>query len=65
MTDEQYFTELFKQQGVKSPSEMFNEWLYENHNIGNGHTLTALQENTVLQQQFISDHGLPDDVELI
>lgn len=64
VTDEQYFRELFNAQKVKSPSELFNDWLYENYSIGNGEMLINLMENTAIQTNFLLDHDLPLDTEL-
>lgn len=62
--DEQYFRELFKAQGLKSPSDMFNDWLYENYPIGNGHMLVELSENPAIQTEFLRDSNLPLDTDL-
>lgn len=64
VTDEQYFRELFNAQGVKTPSDMFNDWLYENYPIGNGHMLAELTENPAIQTEFLRDSNLPLDTEL-
>lgn len=64
VTDEQYFRELFTAQKVKSPSDMFNDWLYKNYPIGNGHMLVELTENPAIQTEFLRDAGLPEDTEL-
>ena len=64
VTDEQYFRELFNAQKVKSPSELFNDWLYSNYNIGNGEMLINLMENPAIQTEFLIEHGLPEDTEL-
>lgn len=62
--DEQYFRELYNAQKLKTPSEMFNDWLYENYPIGNGHMLVELTENPVIQTEFLRDNDLPMDTEL-
>ena len=64
VTDEQYFRELFNAQKLKSPSDMFNDWLYANYPIGNGHMLINLMENPEIQTRFLRDHDLPMDTEL-
>lgn len=48
----------------KTPSEMFNDWLYENYFIGNGHKLVQLMEDTNVQLQFLNESGLDEDTEL-
>jgi len=48
----------------KSPSELFNDWLYENYFIGNGEMLINLMENPAIQTEFLNEHGLPEDTEL-
>ena len=62
--DEQYFRELYNAQKLKTPSEMFNDWIYENYPIGNGHMLVELTENPVIQTEFLRDNDLPMDTEL-
>ena len=42
----------------------FNDWLYANYTIGNGHQLVALLEDTNVQDLFINEFGLPDDIDL-
>lgn len=64
VTDEQYFLELFNAQGVKTPSDMFNDWLYKNYPIGNGDMLLDLLENPVIQEEFLRENNLPLDTEL-
>jgi hypothetical protein len=41
--------------------EAYREWLYENYAIGNGHTLTRLEEDASVQMKYLSDMGLPLD----
>lgn len=62
--DEQYFRELFNAQKLKTPSDIFNDWLYENYPIGNGHMLVELTENAAIQTMFLLDKNLPLDTEL-
>lgn len=62
--DEKYFRELFNAQKLKTPSDMFNDWLYENYPIGNGHMLVELTENPEIQTEFLRDSNLPLDTEL-
>ena len=62
--DEQYFRDLFKAQKLKTPSDMFNDWLYQNYPIGNGHMLVELTENPAIQTTFLRDNNLPLDTEL-
>ena len=64
ITEEEYYRALFEAQKLKTPSDMFNDWLYENYPIGNGHTLTRLQEDTSIQETFLRDNNLPLDTEL-
>jgi len=54
MTDEEYFRSL----------EMFNDWLYENYMIGNGHMLVNLLEDGDVQARFLDEAGLDEDTEL-
>jgi hypothetical protein len=49
---------------LKTPSEMFNDWLYENYMIGNGHMFLNLAENTEVQARFLDEAGLDEDTEL-
>ena len=65
VTDEQYFRELFNAQKLKTPQEMFVEWIHKNYRIGNGKMLVERMEDMQTQQAFIKDAGLPDGVELI
>lgn len=65
MTDEQYFRELYQAQKLKTPQEMFVEWIHKNYSIGNGKMLVERMEDTQTQEAFIKESGLPDDVELI
>ena len=64
MSDYEYFKAMFDAAKLKTPSEMFNDWIYETQHIGNGHQLVACLENTSLQEQFLRDSGLPMDTEL-
>lgn len=48
----------------KTPSEMFNEWLYQNYMIGNGHMLLNYYEDGDIQAQFLDEMGLPEETEL-
>jgi hypothetical protein len=49
---------------LKTPSEMFNDWLYENYMIGNGDTLLNLMEDGDIQSKFLDEAELPEDTEL-
>jgi hypothetical protein len=64
MSDEEYFRSLYDAQTLKTPSEMFNDWLYENYMIGNGHMLLNLVENTEVQARFLDEAGLDEDTAL-
>lgn len=44
--------------------EQFHQWLYENYRIGNGHMLTELEENAVVQLAFLREAGLPIDTDI-
>ena len=44
-------------------SDQFNEWLYKNYPIGNGHKLVQLMENSNVFEQFLKDAGLSADTE--
>lgn len=48
----------------KTPSEMFNDWLYERYMIGNGHMLLNYYEDGDIQATFLDEMGLPEDTEL-
>jgi len=63
-SDEEYFRSLYDAQKLKTPSEMFNDWLYENYMIGNGHMLLNLVENTEVQARFLDEAGLDEDTAL-
>lgn len=64
MSDEQYFRAMYEAEKAKTPSEMFSDWLYKNVRIGNGDMLIEAMENTILQEQFLREYGLPEDTEL-
>jgi len=49
---------------LKTPSEMFNEWLYENYMIGNGTMLLNYYEDGDIQARFLDEAGLDEDTEL-
>ena len=42
----------------------FNDWLYANYTIGNGHQLVALLEDTNVQDRFLAEFNLPDNIDL-
>lgn len=44
--------------------DQYIEWLYETRTINNGDMLVSLLENTDIQQEFIDEFGLDEDVEL-
>jgi hypothetical protein len=44
--------------------DAYRAWLYENYAIGNGHTLTRLEEDASVQVNYLSDMGLPLDSEI-
>jgi hypothetical protein len=64
MSDEEYFRSLYDAQKLKTPSEMFNDWLYKNYMIGNGHMLVNLLEDGDIQARFLDEAGLDEDTEL-
>ena len=45
-------------------ADKFNDWLYENYMIGNGHTLVRLMEDMSVVDRFLKDAGLQADTEL-
>lgn len=65
--DEQYFRDLYNAQKKKpvDVKQQYIDWINANYRIGNGKMLLERMENTRTQWEFIRDHGLPDDVELI
>jgi len=64
MSDEEYFRSLYDAQKLKTPSEMFNDWLYENYMIGNGTMLLNYYEDGDIQARFLDEAGLDEDTEL-
>lgn len=51
-------------QEQESLEEQFHDYLYKNYIIGNGDMLTRLEENTAIQDAFLSDRGLSLDTEI-
>jgi hypothetical protein len=56
---------ILTEQAYLSTEAAFTEWLYENYSIGNGHTLTRLQEDGDVAVRYLKDMGLPLDTEFI
>ena len=63
MSQEQYDTEVMRELEY-AKGQGFIDWLYENHAIGNGTMLINLIERGDLQEQYIQEKGLPEDLEL-
>lgn len=71
MSQDQYDTEVMSELEIQMRKEYeyakgqgFIDWLYENHAIGNGTMLINLIERGDLQEQYIEEKGLPEDIEL-
>ena len=68
MSEQQFHDEVMaeleqKERNKKAIAEHFNEWLYKNYSIGNGHRLVQLMEDTTVVDRFLKDAGLPADTE--
>ena len=66
MSDMQAWNNQYKleQQNAKQKlADKFDDWLYQNYSIGNGHRLVQLMEDTTVVARFLKDAGLPADTE--
>ena len=68
MSEQQFHDEVMaeleqKERNKKAIAEHFNEWLYKNYSIWNGHRLVQLMEDNTVVNKFLKDAGLPADTE--
>lgn len=69
MCEQQYQAEVLDELKMKQEYDYlkgqgFIDWLYKNKPIGNGDMLIEAMENTLLQEQYIKEVGLPENTEL-
>ena len=62
MTQEQ--AEMTEQYLYAKSMRGYRDWLYKHFPIGNGDMLVELEENTLIQLDYLRDMGLPEDTEL-
>ena len=64
MSEQQFHHEVMAEEEQKQKLDNdFDEWLYKNYMIGNGHTLVRLMEDMTVVEIFLKDAGLPADTE--
>ena len=56
-------SELEQQHDKQKLADKFDDWLYQNYSIGNGHRLVQLMEDTTVVDRFLKDAGLQADTE--
>ena len=69
MIEQQFHDEVMaeleqKERNKITTAEQFDDWLYQNYSIGNGHRLVQLMEDNTVVNKFLKDAGLPADTEL-
>ena len=62
MREQQFHDEVMaeleqKESNKKDIAEQFDDWLYQNYSIGNGHRLVQLMEDTTVVDRFLKDAG--------
>lgn len=62
-SNDQEMMEMFAEY-QHAKSQGFIDWIYKNRQIGNGDMLLEASENTLLQDQYIKEIGLPANTEL-